>query len=132
MSREVTLPPCELSRLPEITQLFTVTLSSAPIRRDRLAMAIERDNYIRQLIDLFHCCEDLDDTDGLHQLYAIFKSLFMLNKTTLLETMLSADMIMDVIGILEYDPLLPEPTAHREFLTNGSQLRQVILLPPMQ
>jgi len=95
-------------------------------------MAIERDNYIRQLIDLFHCCEDLDDTDGLHQLYAIFKSLFMLNKTTLLETMLSADMIMDVIGILEYDPLLPEPTAHREFLTNGSQLRQVILLPPMQ
>jgi len=125
VSRGVTLPPCELSRLPEITQLFTTTLSSAPIRRDRLATAIERDNYIRQLVDLFHCCEDLDDTDGLHQLYAIFKSLFMLNKTTLLESMLSADLIMSVIGVLEYDPGLSEPAPHREFLTNGSRLRQV-------
>jgi len=132
VSHTVTLPPCELSRLPEITQLFTVTLSSAPIRCDRLATAVERDNYVRQLIDLFHCCEDLDDTDGLHQLYAIFKSLFMLNKTTLLETMLSAETIMDVIGVLEYDPMIPEPTAHREFLTNHSQLRQVILQPQVQ
>jgi len=125
VSRALTLPPCELSRLPEITQLFTTTLSSAPIRRDRLATAIERDNYIRQLVDLFHCCEDLDDTDGLHQLYAIFKSLFVLNKNSLLETMLSADLIMDVIGVLEYDPVLSEPAPHREFLTSGSQLRQV-------
>ena len=53
--------------------------------------------------------------------------MFMLNKTSLLETMLSAEMIMDVIGVLEYDPLLSEPITHREFLTNGSQLRQVIL-----
>jgi len=125
VSRGVTLPPCELSRLPEITQLFTTTLSSAPIRRDRLATAIERDNYIRQLIDLFHCCEDLDDTDGLHQLYAVFRSMFMLNKTTLLETMLSESVIMDVIGVLEYDPVLLEPAAHRKFLTSGSQFRQV-------
>jgi len=87
---------------------------------------IVRDNYIRQLIDLFHCCEDLDDVDGLHQLYAIFKSIFMLNKTTLLETLFSTDIIMDVVGVLEYDPMLSEPVLHREFLTTGSKLRQVI------
>ena len=126
VSRGLTLPPCELTRLSEITHLFTTTLASTPIRRDRLATAIEQDNYIRQLIDLFHCCEDLDDLDGLHQLYAVFKSLFMLNKTTLLETLLSSEVIMDVIGALEYDPLLPEPATHREFLTTGSRLRQVI------
>jgi len=51
----------------------------------------------------------------------------MLNKTTLLEMMLSADVIMDVVGVLEYDPMLPEPIFHRKFLTTGSQLRQVIL-----
>jgi len=49
----------------------------------------------------------------------------MLNKTTLLETMLSADLIMDVVGVLEYDPVLSETAPHREFLTNGSRLRQV-------
>jgi len=128
ISRRVTLPPCELSQLSEIAQLFTATLSSAPVRRDRLALAVEKNNYIRQLVDLFRCCEDLDDDDGLHQLYAVFRSLFMLNKSALLEVMLSGDMIMDVIGVLEHDPMLPEPARHREFLTSGCQLRQVRLL----
>ena len=40
VSHALTLPACELSRLPEITQLFTTMLSSAPIRCDRLATAI--------------------------------------------------------------------------------------------
>jgi len=50
----------------------------------------------------------------------------MLNKTSLLERMLSAETIIDVVGALEYDPSLPKPTAHREFLLNGSRLCQVI------
>ena len=41
--------------------------------------------------------------------------------------MLASDLIMDVIGVLEYDPVLTEPAGHREFLTSTSQLRQVIL-----
>jgi len=41
--------------------------------------------------------------------------------------MLSADLMMDIIGILEYDPVLPDPAGHREFLTNGCQFRQVLL-----
>jgi len=126
VSKGLALPPCELARLSEIAELFATTLSSSPIRRDRLAAAVEHADYIRRLVDLFHCCADLDDVDGLHQLYAVFRSLFMLNKTSLLEKLLSADMIMDVIGALEYDPVLPEPAAHREFLTTGSRLRQVI------
>jgi len=123
--RGLTLPSCDLSRLTEIAELFVATVASTPIRRDRLATAVEHDGYVRQLVDVFRRCEDLEDADGLRQLYTIFRCLFLLNKPSLLDVMLSTDLILDVVGALEYDPTSPEPQAHREFLTSGSQLRQV-------
>ena len=55
-----------------------------PQRREKLALQIERDGYINQLLQIFHICEDLENLDGLHHLYEIFKSLFMFNSASLL------------------------------------------------
>ncbi|KAH9519020.1 Serine/threonine-protein phosphatase 4 regulatory subunit 3A [Bulinus truncatus] len=121
----IELPPCETSKLEEIAELFSSVLPS-PIRREKLAVAIEAESYIRKLVDLFHMCEDLENIDGLHHLYEIFKSIFLLNKNALFEIMFSEDTIFDIIGILEYDPTSPTPTKHREYLRNTAKFKEVV------
>lgn len=121
----IELPPCDLSKLEEISELFNSVLPS-PIRREKLSVAIETENYIKKLIDLFHMCEDLDNINGLHHLYDIFKSIFLLNKNSLFEIMFGDDVIFDVVGILEYDSSLPQPAKHREYLQNTSRFKEVI------
>ena len=104
----IELPPCDLSKLEEISELFSSVLPSL-IRREKLATAVESEVYIKKLLDVFHMCEDLENLEGCHHLYDIFKSIFMLNKNTLFDVMFTEDTIFDVIGVLEYDPALPEP-----------------------
>lgn len=60
---------------------------TSPMRKEKLAVAIENENYIRKLLNLFHMCEDLENTEGLHYLYEIFKNIFLLNKNALFEVM---------------------------------------------
>ncbi|XP_076442092.1 serine/threonine-protein phosphatase 4 regulatory subunit 3-like [Babylonia areolata] len=121
----IELPPCELSKLEEIAELFSSVISS-PIRREKLAVAIENDSYIKKLVDLFHMCEDLENTEGLHHLFDIFKSIFMLNKNALFEIMFSDDVIFDIVGVLEYDPSLPQPSKHRDYLRNKAKFKEVV------
>lgn len=71
-------------------------------------------------------CEDLENIDGLHQLFEIFKNIFMLNKNALFEMMFTDENIFDVIGVLEYDPSSPVPKRHRDFLRNVSHFKEVI------
>ncbi|XP_029305154.1 serine/threonine-protein phosphatase 4 regulatory subunit 3B isoform X5 [Cottoperca gobio] len=124
-SHLVELPPCELSRLEEIADLVTSVLSS-PIRREKLALALMSEGYIKKLLGLFRVCEDLDNREGLHHLYEIVRGVLFLNKAALFEVMFSDDSIMDVVGCLEYDPALVQPKRHREFLTKTAKFKEVI------
>lgn len=122
----IELPACELSKLDEIAELFNSVLPS-PIRREKLTLAIEKDgNYIRKMLDLFHICEDLENLEGLHHLYDIFKSLFYMNKQSLLEIMLAEDLVFDVVGCLEYDPGNTSRQRHRLFLKESANFREII------
>jgi protein phosphatase-4 regulatory subunit 3 len=123
----IDLPPCELSKLEEISELFSSVLPT-PVKREKLSIAIENEGYIKKLRDLFLMCEDLENMEGLHHLYNIFKSIFLLNKNALFDVMFGEDMIFDVVGILEYDPSLPQPAKHREFLMNQAKFKEVIPL----
>ncbi len=96
--------------------------------RNNLALALENDGYIQKLLEVFRMCEDLENLDGLHHLYNIFRTLFLLNKPSILSIMFQPDLIMDVIGCLEYDPSKPHPIKHRHYLQNISQHRDVIAL----
>uniref|UniRef100_A0A8C7L6K8 Serine/threonine-protein phosphatase 4 regulatory subunit 3 n=1 Tax=Oncorhynchus kisutch TaxID=8019 RepID=A0A8C7L6K8_ONCKI len=98
-SHLVELPPCELARLEEIADLVTSVLSS-PIRREKLALALMSEGYMKKLLQLF--------------------------QAALFEVMFSDDCIMDVVGCLEYDPALVQPKRHREFLTKTAKFKEVI------
>ncbi|NXV98640.1 P4R3A phosphatase, partial [Calonectris borealis] len=119
------LPSCELSRLEEIAELVASSLPS-PLRREKLALALENEGYIKKLLEIFHVCEDLENIEGLHHLYEIIKGIFLLNRTALFEVMFSEECIMDVIGCLEYDPSLSQSRKHREFLTKTAKFKEVI------
>ena len=150
-SHMIDLPTCELNKLEEIADLVTSVLSS-PIRREKLALALENEGYIKKLLQLFQACENLEklalalenegyikkllqlfqacenleNTEGLHHLYEIIRGILFLNKATLFEVMFSDECIMDVVGCLEYDPALAQPKRHREFLTKTAKFKEVI------
>jgi len=94
-------------------------------RKEKLALAIESDSYVRKLLDLFKTCEDLENTEALHIFYEIFKNIFLLNKNSLLDILCTEDNIFDVIGALEYDPNSHTPKKHREFLKSTSVFKEV-------
>lgn len=120
------LPPCEIDRLEEINDLIASSLGYQ-MRRERLATILEHENYIKKLLGLFHHCEDLPDLDSLHKLYEIFKNIFMLNKNSLFDIMLNDEsLLFDLIGVFEYDPSLPQPKRHREYLKSKSRFKQVL------
>lgn len=121
----IELPPCELSRLEEINELIGSCLTS-PVRKEKLATALETEGYIKKLLNLFHMCEDLENIEGLHFLYEIFKNIFLLNKNALFEVMFADDTIFDVVGCLEYDPSSPTPKRHRHYLRTMSKFKEVI------
>jgi len=123
----VKLPPCELARLDEIAAFFVTCLGS-PVKRERLSLAIESETYIRKLTELFHVCEEAGNTDALQRLYGVFKSIFLLNKTSLFEVMFADDLIFSVLGAMEYDPALEKPADHRHYLSAETRLKEVIPL----
>ncbi|XP_059476102.1 serine/threonine-protein phosphatase 4 regulatory subunit 3 isoform X2 [Neocloeon triangulifer] len=124
-SAPVELPPCEMARLEEISEVIRSCLGS-PMRKDKVATALEHEGYIKKLLAVFRTCEDLESVEHLHHLYTIFKNIFLVNKNALFEVMFSEDTIFDVVGCLEYDPTLPTPKRHREYLKGIAKFKEVV------
>ena len=121
------LPACELNKLKDIRDFFVCELPrKSKIYKEKLTSILETDNYIKRLVDLFHMCEDLENTESLNYLFEIFRCLFYLNKSSLLDLLLSDDLIMDVIGCLEYDPSKPELIRHRDYINTKSKFKEII------
>ena len=116
------LPPCEISRLEEVAEI----VKEACKKDKNTALAMEQDNYIPKLLEIFHKCEDLEDKESLYQLHDIFINLFFMNHHSIITIMLREDLIMDVIGCLEYDPTRQERIHHREFVQNQARFQEVI------
>uniref|UniRef100_A0A095CD93 Serine/threonine-protein phosphatase 4 regulatory subunit 3A n=1 Tax=Schistosoma haematobium TaxID=6185 RepID=A0A095CD93_SCHHA len=121
----LSLPPCELSRLEEVVELVSQAVASPP-KRERLVAFLESTNYLHQLVDVFHKAEDLEDMESLHHLYEIMRQLILVNKHSLYESLFADDMLLDVIGILEYNP--SGRTKHRDFLRNKATFKEVLPL----
>ncbi|RWS28493.1 serine/threonine-protein phosphatase 4 regulatory subunit 3A-like protein [Leptotrombidium deliense] len=121
----IDLPACEVDLLDEIKELIASCVPF-PIKREKLALALESGNYIKKLINLFHVCEEMSNIKALHKLYDIFKNIFLLNKNPLFEVMLNEDALFDVIGVFEYDPSQVQPKRHRDYLKSVSRFKEVI------
>ncbi|KAF7488386.1 Serine/threonine-protein phosphatase 4 regulatory subunit 3 [Sarcoptes scabiei] len=106
------LPPVEINRLDELISILNSCLTMAT-KKDIITLALENDNYILKLLELFRQLEDQKDIVNLQKIYEIFKSIFLFNKNSLIEIMLSDNAISDVIGVFEYDP-------------NGARVREFI------
>lgn len=79
----IELPPCELSKLDDIHGLVIGSMLSS--ERLMLGLAIERESYIPKLLDLFHVCEDLENMEGLRQLFDIFRTLIFHNNASMFQ-----------------------------------------------
>lgn len=114
-----------MARLEDISEIISNCLNTQ-MRKEKLALALEQESYIKKLLNLFHMCEDLDNQEGLHYLFEIFKNIFLLNRTQLFEIMFAEDTIFDVVGCLEYDPTGGPPKRHRHYLKQYSKFREPI------
>ena len=76
--------------MDQYLQLTASCLTSA-VRKEKLTEAIENDSYIRKLLNLFRICEDLNNIEGLHYLFDIFRNIFLLNKNALFEVLFSGN-----------------------------------------
>eukprot|EP01116_Phalansterium_solitarium_P024266 TRINITY_DN8844_c0_g1_i1.p1 TRINITY_DN8844_c0_g1~~TRINITY_DN8844_c0_g1_i1.p1 ORF type:complete len:833 (+),score=278.06 TRINITY_DN8844_c0_g1_i1:150-2648(+) len=122
----IKLPAATLGNVDKI--LETVADSSSAFHKESLVATIIRENYLPKLFELFHVIEDLEDLEHLHKFFTLFKALILLNDVTLLEVLLGEDSILEVVGILEYDPELPKPRAipHREYLKSKVLFKEVV------
>ncbi|KAK5982728.1 Serine/threonine-protein phosphatase 4 regulatory subunit 3 [Trichostrongylus colubriformis] len=121
----VVLPPIEIGRLSEVDTVIQNHLATQALR-EKMANAVESECVLPKLVDVFHMCEDVEHKDGLRTLYSIAKNLFMLNRNSLNETLLSDKYLKDLIGMLEYDPAHEAPRKHREFLYEKATFREVL------
>ncbi|KAL6193670.1 hypothetical protein ACLB2K_034754 [Fragaria x ananassa] len=118
------LPAIELSTLPII--LKTVAESGIADQMRLTELILSDQDFFRKLMGLFRICEDLENVDGLHMLYKIVRGIILLNSPQIFEKIFSDDLIMDIIGALEYDPEVPQVQHYRNFLKEHVVFKEAI------
>ncbi|XP_038171858.1 protein PPP4R3C-like [Arvicola amphibius] len=119
------MPKCELGKLDNIADLFNI-IKESPCLKERLALLLVSEDYIKKLLEMFHTCEEQKNMESLQVLHVIIKGILFLNNSRLFNIMFSDEYVMDVIGCLEYDPSLDQPYQHRKFLTESAKFKEVM------
>ncbi|XP_022138259.1 serine/threonine-protein phosphatase 4 regulatory subunit 3-like isoform X2 [Momordica charantia] len=118
------LPAVDLTTLPLIHK--TVVESGIADQMRLTELLLNDQDFFRKLMNLFRICEDLDDTDGLHMIFKIVRGIVLLNSPQIFEKIFSDEMIMDIIGSLEYDPEVPHTQHFRNFLKEHVVFKEAI------
>ncbi|KAB1213860.1 Serine/threonine-protein phosphatase 4 regulatory subunit 3 [Morella rubra] len=118
------LPAVELSTLPLL--LKTVVESGITDQMRLTELILNDQEFFRKLIDLFRICEDLENVDGLHMIYKIVKGIILLNSPQIFEKIFGDELIMEIIGSLEYEPEVPHIQHHRNFLKEHIVFKEAI------
>ena len=126
MTTSFTLNSPELGNLDEIEQ----NIRSASITqggREALAKFLLREEYLLKLIPLVEIAEDLESLSDLHRLCNIMKALILMNDNSIIEHLVDDNIIIGVVGALEYDPDFPTHKAnHRHYLSDTSRYKEVV------
>ncbi|VAH14788.1 unnamed protein product [Triticum turgidum subsp. durum] len=118
------LPPLELSSLPVI--LKTILLCDVT-QQTRLADLILKDrDFFPKIVNLFRTCKGLGDMDGLHKIFRLVKGIILLNSAAIFDKIFSDDFILDIIGVLEYDPEARNVQNHSAFLKEHAVFKEAI------
>jgi protein phosphatase-4 regulatory subunit 3 len=122
----VSLPLPELGNLKEVEDQMR-SLSNTQTGRDALCKFIISVDYIQKLTPLVEMAEDLESLQDLHRLCNIMKTMILLNDPTIIEHAVTDEMILGVVGALEYDPDFPSHKAnHRQWLADESRYKEVV------
>ncbi|KAI9804447.1 MAG: hypothetical protein M1825_001346 [Sarcosagium campestre] len=125
-NQPVALPAPELGNLADIEQAMRAA-SATQEGRDALSKLVFDTGYIPKLIPLVTMAEDLESLLDLHRLCNIMKTLILLNDTAIIEYVVTDDIILGVVGALEYDPDFPNHKAnHRHYLSDESKYKEVV------
>ncbi|KAG1149703.1 hypothetical protein G6F37_001746 [Rhizopus arrhizus] len=85
--------------------------------KDRFAEYIMDEDYIEKLVPIFNECEDLEAYNEIHIIYDLLLHILNLNDQNVIEHVVNEELIMSIMGILEYDPKTPhQKTQHRAFI----------------
>ncbi|ETN46503.1 uncharacterized protein HMPREF1541_00688 [Cyphellophora europaea CBS 101466] len=121
-----------LNNLDEIEQ----TIRAASISqggREALAKFVLREEYLSKLIPLLSDAEDLESLSDLHRLCNIMKAFILMNDSSVIEHMVDDDIILGVVGALEYDPDFPTHKAnHRQYLGDQTRYKEVVEIKDQQ
>jgi protein phosphatase-4 regulatory subunit 3 len=131
-SSPIMLPPPHLGNLAEIENHMRAA-NATPGGREALAKFILAEKYILKLIPLVEEAEDLESTPDLHRLCSIMKMLILLNDNSIVEYVVTDEVILGVVGALEYDPDFPLHKAnHRQYLSDESKFKEVVKIEEEQ
>ncbi|GMJ12272.1 PLATINUM SENSITIVE 2 LIKE, Suppressor of MEK 1 [Hibiscus trionum] len=118
------LPAVELSTLPII--LKTVTESGIADQMRLTELLLNYQDFFQKLMELFRMCEDLENMDDLHMIFKIVKGIILLNSAQIFEKIFGDELIMDIIGSLEYDPDVPRVQHYRNFLKEHVVFKEAV------
>ncbi|KAJ8767444.1 hypothetical protein K2173_017488 [Erythroxylum novogranatense] len=118
------LPAVELCTLPLI--LKTLSESGIADQMRLIELLLNNQEFFGKLMDLFRICEDLENIDGLHMIFKIVRGIIMLNSPQIFEKVFGDELIMDIIGALEYDPEVLHVQHHRSFLKEHVVFKEAI------
>ncbi|KII73073.1 Serine/threonine-protein phosphatase 4 regulatory subunit 3 [Thelohanellus kitauei] len=121
---DVELPTLSHEHLKAYAQLF-VDMQSNIAFRDKLVQMIDTCNFFQNLVKLFRDCEDLDDQEGLKYIYEIIKGTLSMARFSTFESLLTGDNLLEIIGMLEYNPHKPQRIEHRKLL-ESSKFSEII------
>ncbi|BGO88519.1 hypothetical protein NBRC10512_003383 [Rhodotorula toruloides] len=122
------LPEPSLGNIAKVENAIR-QLSRTVVGRERAASVIVRTGYIEKLVKVQQEAEDLESIEELHALCRVMQAIFHLNDNAIFEHVLKDEVIIGVVGILEYDPDFPTMRAsYREHLSSPSSFVSVIPL----
>lgn len=120
------LPSPDLGNLDEI-EVTIRGASNSNGGREALAKFLIKEEYLLRLIPLVETAEDLESLPDLHRLCNIMKALILMNDNSIIEHVVTDDIILGVVGALEYDPDFPTHKAnHRQYLSDNSRFKEVV------
>ncbi|VAH76483.1 unnamed protein product [Triticum turgidum subsp. durum] len=118
------LPPVDLSNLPLILKTI---LEGGITDQMRVAELITQDrDFFPKLLDIFRMCEDLENLDDLHMIFKLVRGIILLNSPSIFDKIFSDELILDIIGALEYDPEVAKVQKHRIFLKDHVVFKEAI------
>mmetsp|Transcript_171 Transcript_171/g.271 ORF Transcript_171/g.271 Transcript_171/m.271 type:complete len:981 (+) Transcript_171:744-3686(+) len=83
-------------------------------------------SYLALLVELFPSLEEKQNMKALHELFDIIRAASLINEPKIFEFLLSDQYFEQVVGILEYDPDIPNRPNHRNYLKTHVRHKEVV------